>query len=199
VDFIAERLDASRRRGDLWSRGWWAANTAGMAVGVVSVAVASDRPERAAGIVTAALGAGGLVYQELLPMRVRHGADPIRALPDDSHAERLARLARAQELLAYDARRATVPVNWKAHLANLVISGAAAGIVAASGDRDELALLQGLTALAGGELQLVTEPHRPRSDIEDYVARFGGPEPRARRGRLRLAPAGLGLALRVEF
>lgn len=201
VEFIARRLDASRWRGTWWNRGWWAADGVGIAIGVASAASTNDASERAAGIVTAALGAAGFVYQQAMPMRVRHGADPIRALPARTRAEKLARLARAQELLEYDAERSTVPINWQAHLANLLVAGAGAGIVAASGDRDEVALIQGLSELIGGELQFLTEPQRPRHDIEDYVRRFGVAAPRARRGGLQLAPAegGLGLALRVQF
>ena len=196
--FIEERLEGSRRDGSLWNRGWYVADGAGIAIGVASAVVASDGPSRASGVLTAALSLGGIAYQRWMPMRIRHGADPLRALPAATRPERLRRLERAQELLVADARRARVQIDWRAHAINTVLAVGSAGIVAASGSRKSPIWIQGAVALIGGEAQLWTEPSQPRQDLEDYRRRFGAGGPRVVSG-WQLVPAHRGLALRFRF
>lgn len=198
IAFIEERLEGSRRHAHLWNLGWWIANGVGVATGTAEVAAADDGSERAAGVVTVVLSLGGFAYQHFLPMRARFGADPIRDLPDRTHEEKVARLEKAQELLEYDAERATAQLDWKAHVGNAAVAAAATGIVLASGDRKSPAFLTGAQVLLGGEAQFWTEPAAPRRNIEDYVRRFRiGPSRVSH--RWQVVPQGAGLALRLDF
>ena len=170
--FIEERLDASRRRAQVWHYGWLGAQTLGVGLGALGAVRATDAGSRAAGIATGGLAVGGYLYLVLLPMRARHGADALRAMPTATRAQKLARLARAHELLLYDARRASVQRSWLPHLVSLAVAGAAAGIVAGVGGRGRPAGFTGLAALAGGEAQLWSEPAEPRRALERYRSHF---------------------------
>jgi hypothetical protein len=199
IDFIAKRLDASRLHGQLWNYGWIAAETGGLITGIIAAANADNGNDRAAGIVTSVLSVGGYVYQYVMPMRVRHGSDPFRDLPEATHEEKVRKLAKAQEVLADDAQRATVQIDWEAHAANAAVSALAAGVVIAAGDdhRAGPTLFTGLSALIGGEAQFWTEPAAPRRDIQDYVDKFV--EPGAPHSRVHLGPGAGGVALRIDF
>jgi hypothetical protein len=199
IDFIAKRLDASRRHGQLWNYGWIAAETGGLIAGGVQTATADNGNERAAGIVTSVLSVGGYVYQYVMPMRVRHGSDPFRDLPDATHEDKLRKLEKAQQVLAHDAERATVQLNWEAHAANAAVAALATGVVIAASDEDRTgpSIFTGVSALIGGEVQFWTEPAAPRRDIQAYVDEFI--EPGARRSRVHLGPGAGGVALRIDF
>ncbi len=195
--FLEERLEASRRHASLWHWGWLTASAGGVVVGSVQAALADESGDRAAGIATAVLAVGGIGYLGMLPMDARLGADPVRTLPDDTRAQRLARLDHAQETLLANARRATVQRDWVTHVANAAVSLAAGGIVYAVGDDATPAITTTVAALVGGEVQFWTEPYEPFRDVEAYRKRFGmgGPQ----NAQLRVVPTHRGLALRLDF
>ena len=195
--FIEERLEGSRRHAQRWYLGWYAASVGGVVVGGLQAGLANKGEDRASGIATAVLAAGGIAYLELLPMNARHGADPLEALPATTHAQRLAKLERAQEILEANGERATVQIDWVAHAANALVSVATGAIVWAVGGDATTGIVSGVLPLVGGEIQFWTEPSQPRRDVRDYAHEFGSD--RSGSSRLRLEPRAGGLALRSDF
>jgi hypothetical protein len=195
--FIEERLEGSRRHAQLWYLGWYAASAGGVVVGGLQAGLSNDRDDRASGIATAVLAAGGIAYLELLPMNARHGSDLLESLPAATREQRLAKLQRAQGILEANGERATVQVDWVAHAANALVSIAAGAIVWAVGGDATTGIVSGVLPLVGGEIQFWTEPSQPRRDVHDYVREFGST--RSGRTRLRVQAAPTGLVLRYDF
>ena len=107
LEFIGQRLDASKRHAELWYWSWMTINV-GATVGLsVASAVADDGEDRATYIPQAALAALGIADLTVFrPLEARFGAEPIRGLPDGTRALRLHKLELAEALLRSNARRA---------------------------------------------------------------------------------------------
>ncbi len=200
VDFIEERLDGSRTHAKWWNIGWHALNIGGGIIqGTVVAARTNNWDDRSAAIANIANGTLGMVYMYTSPMNSRFGADPVRELPDQTREERLAKLARAQEILEENAQRATAQIDWTNYAGSAAVAAISAGAVyAAGGGGRGQTVITGVGNLVGGTLMFLTQPAAPRRDIEDYVRRFVTPQ--APKPRVRLdGTRGLGLGLRVDF
>jgi len=179
LEFIEQRLEASRRSAAIWHWSWLAINGgAGTALNT-GLAVTDDSSEgRSAAIVQAIYGAVGVAFQALEPMNARRGADPLLELPEETRGQKLRKLERAEVILQENAERHAQRSSWLQHLGNAVVSAAAGLIVFAfGGDTD--AWITGGSIFAGGELFLWTTPPGPVRDLEDYRALTAERKPRS--------------------
>lgn len=198
LDFITRRLEASKLHGQAWYAGWLAVGAGSLAYGAVEAVRDRKGGDRADGVGGVVLGAIGVGYVTLVPLQARRGADPLRALPDATPAQRLRKLERAQEMLRANAERTRIAESWTSHLVGAGVGVIAGAAVWAASQDTQPAVITGVTAIAGSEIQFWTEPLQPRRDFEDYVRKFGlGRSGTAR--RWRIVPAAGGLALRLDF
>jgi hypothetical protein len=171
--FLEERLEAVQGAGQVWHWTWFGIHGAGIAAGVAELAIADDADGRVAGLVNAGksvVGIGRILYD---PLPARLGADPVRALPDATPAQRQVRLRLAEALLEESAERAERKYTPWPHLGNALINLVGGGIIWGLGDWRDAAISTGL-GLALGEVRIWTLPTQPARDLDDYRARFGG-------------------------
>ena len=200
LHFLEDRLDAGRRHAQIWYYGWLGFNSACFAYTTTSAVFDSAR-SRSFDIVNAtqaAVGVGDIVF--LRPMPGREGADPIRGAADASHADKVARLAKGEQILVAAAQRASDRSAWSTHLGNLFFNLLGGGILLALHE-DHYAAVAALSGTAVGEAYIWSEPSRAPEDLEAYrhfiadgaVAQSGS------RSKWFLVPDGRGVALRVSF
>jgi hypothetical protein len=168
LDFIEQRLDASKRHAQVWYWSWMTVNlgaTVGLSVGS---ALTEDGDTRASFIPQAVLAALGVADLTVFrPLEARFGAEPIRGLPDATHAQRLEKLERAEALLRSNAARAESRRSWLLHLANFGLNAAAGAATYFTGKTSD-ALVSFGSGWAGGELYIWSEPGAPARDWQDY-------------------------------
>lgn len=173
IRFIEQRLDASRTHGRIWYWSWMTVN-AGSAVVQGAIAASIDNHDDRVNLATnAALGAVGVADLMLRPLQARHGADPIRELPETSRDERIAKLRAAEDRLRRNADRAAERTSWEVHAGNAALAAAAGTLVGLWGNPSD-GVITGAAALAGGEINIWTQPAAPRRDWQDYRAMVGG-------------------------
>lgn len=167
--FIVERLDARATHGQIWHWSWMTIN-AGSAIGLGIVAGLADHEDDAvnngvqAGV--AAIGVADLVFR---PLEARYGAAPIRVLPENTRAEKLAKLKAAEEQLKRNAARAEERTSFSMHAANVALNAAAGLIIGLAGNPSDGAIAFA-TGTAGGVVNILTQPAAPAQDWEDYRA-----------------------------
>ena len=198
LSFIETRLDSHRRHAQIWHWSWTAIN-GGAAVGLgVAAGLTDSRSDRINFATQAALASFGVVDLYVTrPIPGRKGADPIRALPQTSHAERLEALRAAEELLGDSARRGRFRRSWRVHVANVAVNLAAGGIVWAAGSSED-AIITALSGMAGGVLYLVSEPRGRETDLDEYE-NFTAESPKRPDSGWSVVPNGMGVALRYDF
>jgi hypothetical protein len=195
LDFIEQRLDASKRHAALWYWSWMTINV-GATVGLsVASAIADDGDDRATYIPQAALAALGIADLAVIrPLEARFGAEPIRDLPDGPRAERLHKLERAEALLRSNARRAESRKSWLLHLTNFGLNAAAGAATYATGKTSD-AIVSFASGFAGGEIYIWSEPGAPARDWQDYQRfKAGGSA-----ARVSVVPALGRIALKLEW
>jgi hypothetical protein len=196
--FIETRLDSHRRHAEIWHWSWTVIN-GGAAVGLgIAAGLTDSRSDRINFATQAALASFGVVDLYFTrPIPGRQGADPIRALPQTSHAERLEALDAAEALLRDSARRDRFRKGWRAQVGNVAVNLAAGGIVWAAGD-GEAGLITALSGIAGGLLYLYTEPWGRNADLIEYE-HLTAESPRRPASSWSVVPNGMGVALRYDF
>ena len=91
LDFIEQRLDASKRHAQIWYWSWMTINVGATVALSVASAITDDADDRASDLPQAALAALGVADLTVIrPLEARLGAEPIRRLPDATRAQRLA-------------------------------------------------------------------------------------------------------------
>lgn len=199
LTFLTERLDERRLHAALWKYGWLTVDSAG---GIASAARAGfdDGSRRVNDISQAGKAVIGVAYLLLNPMPGVDGADPVRAMPAASREDKLARLGRAEEILAREAERAHDRTSWLLHLGNVVVNAAASAAVLAYGN-DGLALQSFLIGTGVGELQIWSQPWKGPADWEEYeqFVATGGVEPPTPTAEWRIVPQGLGVGVAARF
>lgn len=169
LNFIVERLDARKTHGQIWHWSWMTIN-AGSAVGLGIVAGLADHEDDAvnnavqAGV--AAIGVADLLFR---PLEARYGAEPIRVRPENTKAEKLAKLKAAEEQLKRNAARAEERTSFGIHAANVALNAAAGLIIGLAGNPSDGAIAFA-TGTAGGVVNILTQPAAPVQDWEDYQA-----------------------------
>jgi hypothetical protein len=196
IRYIAERLDAHKRHGEIWYWSWLAIN-GGAVVGLsIAAGVTDETPDRVdyasqAGL--AALGVADLLFR---PLEARYGADPIRQMPETTRAEKLAKLKAAEDLLYRNAVRATERHDWLFHLANLVLNAGVGIAVGNAGDRTQGAISAG-AGFVGGEIYILSQPAGPEEDWKQYQAMVLDRSERKVSWSFR--PCDMGLMMRVRW
>jgi hypothetical protein len=212
--FITQALESGQPAARRWWYGWIAGYAAGAAtMGVLSatnwektpdVVILAPAPgtdnsfaqDMLVGGATFALGVVGLVMDPFTPA---NAAKKLRAYPEASAAERLAKLKRAEELLRECARREKAGRGLMTHLLNAGVNAAAGVVTVAAFDRPAG---DGLTTFAIGEavslLNIFTQPMRAVRDLKRYEAGYpaaaAGGAPRLT-WSLTAWPGGVGLRL----
>jgi hypothetical protein len=199
TDFIEQRLEARRTPAEIWHWSWVAINLGpGVALNTALAVTEDAKEERSAAIVQAVYGAMGAASQYIDPMKARYGAEPLRALPDETREQRALKLQRGEVMLQENAARNAQRTSWVMHVGTVVMSAAAGLIVYAFGGKSD-AVITGASTLAGGELFLWTTPSGPVHDLDDYRAliesRGPGPAPATSSGVGKPMPRA-GFALR---
>lgn len=166
LTFLTERLEHGRRHASLWQSGWFAVNGAGTIVSGVQAGF-EDGNEQLYDIMEAGKAAAGVAYLLIDPMQGRHGAAPIRGLPDATHAERVARLAHAEAVLHAAAVRSRQRTSWAFHLGNLGFNLISGAVLLAVDEPTLAALSVGIDTVVG-EAQIWTQPSAPLEDWQDY-------------------------------
>lgn len=213
--FITTSLDGGQPAAKRWKYGWIAGFSAGAAtLGVLAATEWKSEPDIATfaavpevdnsfaqdmlvGSATFALGVVGMVMDPFTPASA---ATKLRALPETSAVERLAKLKRAEELLRECARREKAGRGLTTHLLNAGVNAAAGVVTIVAFDRPAV---DGLTTFAIGEavslLNIFTQPMRATRDLKKYEAGFpAGAAAAAPRltWSLSVFPGGFGLNLR---
>ena len=173
LDFLVQRLDAEQTGAALWQYGWSAFNGGTLIADAVEAATDDDRKDRNTHIVRAVEGFYGILDLWLRPLPARFGADPVRALPRATAADRRGRLARAEELVSRGADRAEAPYTLLPHLTVLGVNLVAGLAIWQLADLPH-AYRTVLPGLLIGEAQIWTQPHGPAGDAADYRENFGG-------------------------
>jgi len=218
LGFIENALDKGQPRARTWFYGWLGAYSVGTAVqwGLSrahwnDLKPADDSPDAPmvhdrgfaqdmlVGGGTTALGVIGLLIDPFLPAQ---GARKLKPLPESTPDERLAKLARAEEILRQCAERERAGQGFATHLLNIGVN-AAAGIVTAAAFKRPWT--DGLLTFAAGEavslVNIYTQPRRAIHDWQNYEVRLKGrpgdvvPEPTERRWSLSLFPGGFSFGL----
>jgi hypothetical protein len=190
IAFIEERLDGSRLHGQAWYWSWMAINGgSAVALGIVA-GTSNHRDDKVNNAVQAGLGAIGVADLLLRPLEARHGAAPISNLPQDTREEKVAKLRAAEAQLHRNALRSEQRTSWEQHIGNVGINGAAGLAIALAGKQAD-GLIAFLTGVAGGELQIWSQPWQPARDWKAYHEQFDGQANRARMS-VFLSPAAYG-------
>lgn len=198
--FIEDRLDASRRHGQVWYWSWMAINAGSTAGLGIAAGLSRHEDDQVNNGVQAGVAAIGVADLLLRPLEARLGAAPIAELPEATRTEKLAKLRAAEAQLRANAERAEERTSWSMHAANVALNGAAGGIIALAG-RPSDGLIAFATGTAGGVINILTQPWAPATDWQDYKARFGAAANRERFW-LTVAPLpdrGARLALRYQW
>ena len=179
IDFIEGRLNDSRFHGQAWYWSWMTIN-AGSGVGLGIIAgLSKHEDDQVNNGVQAGLGAIGVADLLLRPLEARHGADPVSGLPETTRPEKISKLRAAESLLHGNAERADERTSFAQHAGNVGVN-AAAGLTIALAGKPSDGLISFLSGVAGGELQIWTQPWAPANDWADYQRQFGGQASRAR-------------------
>ena len=141
----------------------------------------------------------------LRPLRVAHGADALREMPDQTRSQRLRGLARAEDLLRAGAKRARERRSWKRHLICAAVNIAGGLIVWHGFGEPTRAAISANLGIAVGEMHAWSQPEAAIQDLHDYERRIasGGLSysrlSAERQVRVRLQLQSRGAGIRVTF
>ncbi len=196
IGFIEERLDSYKFHGQVWYWSWMAINGGSLVGNAIAASNADETDNRVNYIGQSTLGAIGVADLVFRPLHARHGADPIRDLPQSTREEKLAKLHAAENLFHATAERAAERHDWTKHLANLLLNTAAGAATAIAGDTGQGAVTA-LTGTLGGEVFILTQPAAPEKDWEAYQRMVSG---RASRGtQVSVVPHGTGFLIQIRW
>lgn len=196
IRFIQKRLDSYKVHGTIWYYTWLTINSSaavGLSFAAANTGDKADRVKYASRATLATVGIGELL---LRPLKARHGADPIRDMPDATRREKLAKLRAAENLLHQTAERAAERHSWFMHLGNVLANSAAGGATAIAGDSGGGALSAAVGTLMG-EAFLWSQPAAPETDWKAYQEMVAGSK--AERVGVSVRPLGMGLMVQVRW
>ncbi|MFL5332875.1 MAG: hypothetical protein ACJ8H8_06785 [Geminicoccaceae bacterium] len=196
LGFLEERLDAGRNTARAWQYGWTGVFGAGAVLGAAQAITADDGDERVYQIVGTVKSVGALAQMLTDPLPARLGAEPMRAMPEDTPRGRQLRLAVGERQLVENAARAESRFSLRRHLEGVTTNLIGGAVIWALGDRRDAALST-LSGIVVGQAQIWSQPWRATSDLDDYREAF--PTTIASRGvqwELRPTLTGVQLAFR---
>ena len=176
--FVESRIAAETTYANIW---WWGvgAMVGATAVGRgIGAATADNDDAYHFGLVEGIKAGISLSVHLALPMPARWAQSEVEAMPNGTDEEKAARLARAEELLRFAARRSRGKISWVSHVSNLVGNGASALVLIYALDHPPGPVLftDGLSFVVM-EITYFIYSQQPRRDVREYDARFnGGPK-----------------------
>jgi len=202
IAFVTERLDENRLHAAAWKYGWLVVNGGGMIAASTQAAVTHKlgSDHQVSDITQAVKGAIGVCFLVFNPMPGTSGADPVREMPDQTHEEKLARLEKAEYILARSAERAHSRTSWYLHIGNILFNAALAAPVLGVGNAGLAAQNFGIGA-GVGEVQILTAPWEGPRDWEAYERFVASQEgrPVTPTAEWHIVPNGVGLAVVGRF
>lgn len=190
--FLEDRLERPRAYAEVWQYGWSAVQGAAI-IWRLPFLNSDDKDTQLRGMVDVVKATFGLADLWVgQPIPAFRGADPIRAMPGRTRAEKIAKIERGEAILRDSARRATDRATFWDHRRILGFNLLGGAVLLVFGDEQD-ALMSTLIGIAGGELQMWTEPARAVRDLREYEGRFG---PQQRGWSLGVGPAGVRATLR---
>jgi hypothetical protein len=195
--FLSARLDETRIHAAAWQYSWLIINTGGAIWSGINAGL-DDGNDRINNAMQAGKSLIGVSYLLTDPMPGRHGADPIRALPSTTRAEKLEQLEQAERLFRHTVRRSEERTSWLMHLGNVGLHTITASVLLGLGEEKDAAM-SFVIDTAVGELQIWSRPWEPVQDWEDYKRLVATGLPESPQLSWRIAPASRGLFLLVGF
>jgi hypothetical protein len=175
IGFVSARLEASRKHATIWHWSWAAIDAGTMAWQIAEAVDDDDSDDRGLAITEASKAFIGLLdLYWIRPMYPRLGASELSALPQATHAQKLTKLRKAEDILERNAARADDRYSWQVHLGSVLLNFAGAGAIWATGGGTGDALISAFSGIAGAELMFWTEPGQPVRDLADYKQLTGG-------------------------
>jgi hypothetical protein len=173
IDFIEQRLDEHQTHGQIWYWSWMAINGGSMVGLAITAGLSEHEDDQVNNGVQAGLGAIGVADLLLRPLEARYGAASVRGLPEDTREQKIAKLRAAEGQLRGNAERAEERTSWQMHAANVAVNGVAGLIIGLAGRPSDGMIAFG-AGVAGGAIEILTQPWGPASDWQDYKRQFGG-------------------------
>jgi len=169
IDFIQASFDKGQTRAKLWSYGWTAIY--GVAAAAQTGQAISSRHDRASNIVGASESLLGVAALIIDPFHARSSGSDLREIPESTPEELKAKLDMAERWLERNYKQEKLGRSWLSHLGVLVVGVVGAGIVWHYEGRNN-ALINGLSAIVGGELLIWTQPTKGIKDYRDYHNKY---------------------------
>jgi len=169
IDFIQASFDKGQTRAKLWSYTWLAIN--GAATGIQTYQAISSRHDRVSNIVSASESFLGVAALIIDPFHARSSGSELREIPESTPEELKTKLDMAEKWLERNYKQEKLGRSWLSHLGVLVVGVIGAGIVWHYEGRKN-GLINGLTTIAGGELEIWTQPTRGIKDYQEYHNKY---------------------------
>jgi len=169
IDFIQTSFDKGQTRAKLWSYTWMVIN--GATAGVQTYQAISSRHYRVSNIVGASESFLGLAELIVDPFHASSSGSDLRKIPGSTLEEQKAKLDKGEKWLEGNYKQEKLWTSWLSHVGVLAVSIIGAGIVWHYEGRKN-GLINGLTTVAGGELQIWTQPTRAIRDYHDYHSKY---------------------------
>lgn len=197
LEFIEARLNRQQPGARYWQYGWSGFYSLSSAGQVVAALDSDDKDDQLNYAVGAVKAAGGLAQLLLKPQPALAGGGEFNALPADTRAQRVQKLAQGEALLETHAQRSAERFTWKRHAMGIAGNLLGGAVIAAFGDSSD-ALASTLVGLAVSEATIWTEPRQAGRDLEDYRnQRWSGRS--AHRTGWQVLPSPGGATLHVRF
>jgi len=169
IDFIQASFDKGQTRAKLWSYTW--TTLFGVATGIQTYQAISSRHDRVSNIVAASESFMGVAALMIDPFHARSSGSELREIPEVTLEEQKTKLEKAEKWLERNYKQEKLGRSWLSHLGVLAVGIIGAGIVWHYEGRNN-ALINGLSAIAGGELLIWTQPTKAIKDYHDYHNKY---------------------------
>ena len=196
IDFIQASFDKGQTRAKVWSYTWIAIN--GAATGIQTYEAISSGHNRVSNIVGASEAFLGLAMFIVDPFHARSSGSDLREIPGGTPEEQKYKLDKAENWLERNYNQEKLGRSWLTHVGNLVLGIIGAGIVWHYEGRKN-GIINGLTAVAGGELLIWTQPTRGIKDYNDYNTKYKDAYNRIPERKYFIAPSPNGFVAGVYF
>ncbi|GAA5213390.1 hypothetical protein ACFSJ3_03730 [Corallincola platygyrae] len=196
LSFLDAKLTDIQTPSKYWQYGWTGFYGVAATAQLYKAIDEDDSDESTKQWVGAVKSAGGLAMMLLKPLPVVDGWDEYQALPGNTRAEKIAKLAEAEKMLEQSSWRADERYTWKPHLITVGVNLLGAGAIAAFGDSDD-ALGSAALGIAIGEAAIWSQPDQASESWESYQQRFNNGEKSA--FNWRIVPGVNNISLEVTF
>ena len=196
INFIQASFDKGQTRAKLWSYTWTAIY--GAATGIQTYQAISSRHDRVSNVVAASESFLGVAVLVVDPFHARSSGSELREISESTPEEQKTKLDKAEKWLERNYKQEKLGRSWLSHLGVLVVSIIGAGIVWQYEGRNN-ALINGLSAIAGGELLIWTQPTRGIKDYDDYHSKYKDAYDRIPEKKYFIAPSKNGFVAGVYF